>query len=277
MRNGNARQFITYLRSTGIPFYLKTSNYTTSIKSDLIKTKFVKTMQSKRTFAAFNRLKKDVKDKQPPAVNMDKLRYFIHNFKEDAYYEQVFNIDIKSAYATVLLNDGYITSATYEYLSKINKQERLASVGMLASKSQTFYFCNGEPVEVSAPDISAFAPFFYHSVQRTSEIMDELKAVCGNKYLFTWVDGIYFKPDEEIFSTCCEVLEKNGYKYSAEYLTDFKVVLNDVNVKVFFNKEGKTKLFNLPHATSDFKKVIVESMQLINSNQNLNNKQKSTL
>lgn len=265
LRNGNAREFISYLRSSKIPFYLKCSNYTTSIKSDLITRKFVKQMQSKRTFAAFQKLKGDVKDKPVPELDMNQLSYFVHNFRRDSHHPEVFNIDLKSAYATILYLDGYISEATYTYLSKVNKQERLASVGMLASKSHTFYFSNtGEPVDAPAPEISPYANFFFYAVKRTADIMDELKAICGNTYLFTWVDGIYFLPDEQVFADCCECLEKIGFKYSVEYLSDFKVVLNDVCTKVLFKKAGKTKLFNLPHANSEFKKTVIESIHLVN-------------
>jgi hypothetical protein len=274
LRNNNANAFIRFLVETKQTFDLSASNYTTKIEGEVITQKWVKHMQSKRTFAAYSKLKKDVKDQPVPVIDRDQLVYYVHNFREDSYTPQVFNIDLKSAYATILLNDGMITPDTYIYLSKLQKQERLASVGMLATCKQNFKFIKGEPVELTT-DVSQYSGFFFYAVKRTSEIMDELKKICGQKYLFTWVDGIYFLPDETIFSNCCEYLDQINFPYTCEYLTDFTVRQTEIKVSLVFKKQGKIKVFNLPHATTDFKKVVVSSIQLLNQKKKPNEKGKT--
>jgi len=56
----------------------------------------------------------------------------------------IFNIDIKSAYATILKNDGLITQKTFDFINRLPKQERLTAVGMLAGKKNIFEKCESD-------------------------------------------------------------------------------------------------------------------------------------
>lgn len=266
MRGNNARAYLKYLKAIGIPFEMICSNYTTVFKAEGIEKKFVASMQANRTFACFAKLQKDLKKKPVPVVEMDKLSYFIHDFKQDEYIGDVLNIDLKSAYATVLLKDGLITNETYEYICKGTKQERLTSVGMLASKKQHFKFDAGCITGVPEEIVSPYSPFFFYCVKRVGEIMDELKAICGNSYLFTWVDGIYLRPDVNAAEQCESYINSIGHNYTVEYLKEFQVKIGAKNVNVNFLKYSKKreqwepKPFNLPIADSAFKRLIVEAI-----------------
>lgn len=230
-------------------FLLTSSNYTMSIDSELFKKKFITVEQAPRTFGAFAKLKKDLKDKPLPFIEKDRLKYFVQHFRKDAFHPHVFNVDLKSAYATILHNDNLITSDTFKYLKRLDKQQRLAAVGMLASHKDKYTFKRGAITEKGEED-SPLSNFFFHLVKRTSEIMDDLKKICGRSFLFIWVDGIYFLPDEDIMSECAFYLDSIKFPYSMEYLTDFKVeILSDYTL-VTLKKNGESKPFSLPHADS---------------------------
>jgi hypothetical protein len=255
MREGNAEDFIDFLIATRNDFILQCSNYTISIDSSDFKKKFVTTMQAPRTFGAFAKLKKDLKIKPVPEVDKTKLRYYVHNFTRDCNYPVIFNVDLKSAYATILKNDGLISEDTFMYLSRLDKKQRLASVGMLASHRDIFHFKSGK-INKTDEYNSEFSNFFFHLVKRTSEIMDELKLICGNNFLFTWVDGIYFMPDESIMSECAQYLESIKFPHSMDVLTDFSVKILRTHTRVYLRKEGKLKPFNLPHQDSGMKQIL---------------------
>lgn len=264
MRRGNAKQYIEFMRKTKLPFELSCSNYTTKVKADNLTKTFVANMQSKRVFAAFQKLKGDLKGKPTPKINPDSLIYFQHDFNKDVYIDNVINIDIRSAYATVLYNDGLISKASFDYLLKIKKQERLASVGMLASRKKNFTFRNGEPISVEEV-VSETSGFFFHAIKRTHELMSDLRKICGNSYLFTWVDGIYFLPDENVYENCVSLLQKTNFQFKAEALTEFDVSIKQNKILVTFKKEGELKIFNLPTPTSEFKSLVVDSLILLNN------------
>lgn len=259
LRKNNARAYLNYLKKTGIPFEMYVSNYTAKFVTELFQRKFVHNMQSNRAFACFSKLKSDLKNKPIPEIDQDKLSYFVHDFKKDEYVGNVTNIDLKSAYASILYNDGFISKATFDYISKGTKQERLVSIGMLASKKQYFKFDAGKII-ANDEIISPTSNFFFYAVKRTGEIMADLKAICGNAYLFTWVDGIYFLPDSNIEKECKEYIAQNGFKCSTDSLKNFSVRVSKKQVTVNFIKDGKHKPFNLPLPNSEFKRLIIEAI-----------------
>lgn len=218
-------------------------------------------MQSNQTFAAYAKVKKDVKDKEVPKINKDDLSYFEHDFKESCSIDRVYNVDLKSAYATILYNDGFITKDTFLYLSRLPKHDRLAAVGMLASKKKAFVFDKRGSVRSYEETISQLENFFYFAVQRTFEIMQTCKMLLGQNYLFTWVDGIYFKSSMEGLIACEDYLRSIGFRYSEEILSDWTVRVVKGAVKLHFVKEGKVKSFSLPARETEFAQIMSEAMR----------------
>lgn len=240
---------------------LTCSNYTTKIESDILERKYVYSMQSNQCFAAYAKLKKDVKDKVPPRIFKSELVYFEHDFRDSCIIEKVFNIDLKSAYATILFNEGVITADTFNYLSRLPKHDRLAAVGMLASKKKTFHFAKGGEIRTYESTVSALENFFYFAVDQTHKIMTVLKSILGPSYLFTWVDGIYFTPDIDRLIECEDYLRSIRFRYSEEILFDWNVRVVKGAVKLFFIKEGKVKSFCLPAKQSEFAQLMADSMR----------------
>lgn len=265
MRMQNARTHINYLIEAKQTFTLSSSNYTTGIKCDSFPGKYVANLQSNRAFACFAKVKKAVKDKPIPNISNDDVRYFQHNFRKDIYIDTVYNIDIKSAYATVLFKSGLIDEETFQYLAKSSKQDRLSSVGMLASRKEIFEFKNGSPISETEV-VSELSGFFFYAVQKTFEIMDELRRICGMDYLFTWVDGIYFLPNDRVRKECSDYLDNICYRYSSDTLSEFEVKIKTDLIYLTFKKEGKLKIFNLPGITSEFRSLMMDSILLINKN-----------
>ncbi len=254
---------MNYLKAIGVPFEMISSNYTVLFKSDFLEKKFVHSMQSNRAFACFAKLKSDLKKKPVPEIDMNEISYFVHDFRKDEYIGDVINIDLKSAYATVLYRDGFISAKTFEYICAGTKQERLTSVGMLASKKQHFTFDGGNITGVKEI-ISPYSNFFFYCVKRTAEIMSELKAIAGNSYLFCWVDGIYIRPDIRAMEQIEQYIESIQHRSSTDWLREFTVKVNPKFVNVDFSKiykgEWVNKPFNLPHANNEFKRLMVDAI-----------------
>ena len=272
-RKKNANKLLSYLLDYKKNFLLETSNYTTTIITEDKVKKFVVKKQSARTFAAYSKIQMDVKDKEPPKIKASELIYFQHDFSKDAFIPDVMNIDLKSAYSTILYRDGYISEETFLYLGKCNKYERLASVGMLASNKKTFRFEKGIVKDMPTETRNEKAGIFFYCVRKTFEIMSNLKMICGQKYLFTWVDGIYFIPDEKIYWECIEVLENAAFDFSIERLANFKVQILQGTCKVTFQKENskgeiKNKLFHFSHNPNEYQKSVLATF---NTHKNTNN------
>jgi len=260
-----AKAFVAYAKQSGFPFTLKISNYTTEIVSELYNVQFMQSMRSKQCFAAYSKVKRDVKTQTPPFVDKTALTYFSHNFKSDFYSNEVINIDLKSAYATALYLRGVLTQDSFEYLGRIPKLDRLASVGMLASRKHVFKY-NKDGVLVSyEKEVSEYENFFFYAVKAVEEIMFVLRSIAGANYLFTWVDGIYIKPDFATLSEISEYLQTINFGFTIETLKEFQVKIVSNKVKLDFIKDGKPKAFHIPATQSMFAADIINFLTNQNS------------
>lgn len=240
-RPESVKAHIDFLRNSGFPYSLKISNYTIEIISELYTVQFLQSMRGKQCFAAYSKVKSDVKVFTPPRINRADLRYFEHDFTEDFFEPYVINVDIKSAYATMLYNKKYISRDTFRYLSRIDKLDRLASVGMLASKKYCFDYDKNNTLLNYDKIVSELEDFFYYCVIETDKIMKNLKNISYSRYLFTWVDGIYFKPDEEILFGIEDYMRQQNVKWSTTILEQFRVVNKGKKIQVTFWKPGESE------------------------------------
>lgn len=259
------RAFVEFIKTSGFPYELEISNYTTKIKSELYEMQFLQSMRSKQCFAAFAKVKSDVvKHADPPKVDSSEVRYFEHDFKFNYFSEEVINIDLKSAYAAALYNAKILRDETFAYLSRIPKMDRLASVGMLASKKHCFtYSADGKIINYEKK-ISPHQSYFYFAVKEVQRIMDTLKMICENDYLFTWVDGIYIKPGSEKVFECFKYLESERFNYHVEKLQNFNVKVTDKKVMIDFQKDGNTKYFTIPSRINMFSNDIINFLTIKN-------------
>lgn len=252
LSNESAKGHIEFLKTSGFSYTLKISNYTTEIISDLYNIQFVQSMRGKQCFAAYSKIKSDISKKELPIVDKEKLRYFEHDFKADFFAEEIYNVDLKSAYATILYNDNYISESTFKYLSKIPKLDRLASVGMLASKKHIFEYNDKGELKNYSKYVSPTENFFFYCVQKTDEIMQNLKFICYEKYLFSWVDGIYFNASPDLLSDIQHFLLSNFMPFTVDILKDFRVQITGNKCKISFKKNGKIKFFQIPAKNNEF-------------------------
>lgn len=248
--------YIDFHKKMKIPFSLSVSTYTARIVSSYCDIHFMKSEQPKRVFSAFNMIKADIKGKRVKPIQTEKLTYYTHSLEEkDFFADLIFNIDIKSAYATVLKNDGLITEKTFNFLQSLPKQERLAAVGMLAGKKNVFELNSDGEIISEKVIISETADFFFYCVKKTAEIMQKACRALGNGFLFTWVDGIYFLENPKSAVKAGEILTEffkdNGYLVTFQQLNNFEIKNKNGYFCCTYEKDGKIKLLNIPKISSE--------------------------
>lgn len=258
--------YIDIHKKLKIPFKITLSTYTTKIESNYCNIYFMRNEQSTKVFSAYAKVKKDVTQYQVKKINVNRLNYFSHNFGfNDFYSDVIYNIDIKSAYASILYNDGFITKKTFEYLKSIPKMDRLASLGMLASKKQVFEMDEfGKPISEKTI-VSPNSDYFFYCVKRISEIMNIASKHLGKAFLFTWVDGIYFLQNEQASKTAGRIFR--DYFYDTHHLQSEFEILKEFNVtghSDYWNceyiKEDKKKIINIPRIDNRIVNKITEHL-----------------
>lgn len=260
----NVSLYIDLLKSIKMPFKLEVSNYTTRITSERHNVYFMKGEQSNRAFAAASMLKSDLKGIVPPDIDMKKNNYYDTNFKGKEFYSDIaFNIDIKQAYANILFNKKYISKKTFLYLSRLPKMDRLAAVGMLASRKDVFEHDKNGNVKSHGEIINPLSNFFFYCVQETENIIHDIKnKILQNSFLFSWVDGIYYLNDNDSYREITQtyLLEEYGLKSTFKKLTNFEVkIKNKDYYQITFKEEPeKEKVFNIPFPETQIKKQIID-------------------
>jgi hypothetical protein len=219
-----------------MPFTLTVSNYTTKIKSNAFDLHFMKNEQSNKVFAAFAKIKKDCLRYPLPKINKKNIEYYNHAFDNcDFYADTIFNIDIKSAYATVLYIDGFISQQTFDYINSLKKQERLACVGMLAGKKNVFAINENGEITDEQEITSPTADYFFYCVKRVQDIIQGAAKILGDSFLFSWVDGIYFLENPKSAKKTAKILIESYFK-NEKYFVTFEQLKN-------FHIENKKDFF----------------------------------
>lgn len=259
----NYTYYLDLVKQSGLPYAVEQTNYTLKIISDFVNVYFMQNVMSMQSFAAFAKIKSDIKKQGlvPPQIIKSDLDYYNFNATEIIRKSPstIYNVDLKSAYANVLKNMGVISEPTFLYLSKLNKKDRLAAVGMLASCKYVFlYNKNSEPYQFKKIE-NDLTGFFYLCVLEVQKIMSELKQRIGSNYLFYWVDGIYFYGDLPK-KRVTDYLDEIKYPYSFDVLNNFSVVDTEKESRIYFEKTGEKKYFSIPKPDDKLKKDVINAM-----------------
>ena len=88
-------------------------------------------------------------------------------------------------------------------------------------------------------------------VDKTNKIISEIRQNVKLRFLFSWVDGIYFEftNENDIFEAqkiISEILNKYKLKFTTEILTEYVSHFHNGFYQVYFNKGEKIKRFSIP-------------------------------
>lgn len=224
------------------------TNYTCLIEAPDYCYYFLKHLQKPSVFTVTKLLKRYMDsslDNDIQDIDRNSMKYYSAKVvTKPLYKHKAYNIDINAAYPTCLYNAKLIDFKMYQRLMSLNKDERLASIGMMASRKRKFNFVDGE-VESYEDTESPYSKYFFYCVQTIAEIIWKCEVIAGNNFVYSWVDGLY-TTDKKSAEQCRKLIAEFGYKSTVAELTDFYYEPLENRVKVTFLKDGKNKLFNIP-------------------------------
>jgi len=201
---------------------IESTTYTTKIKlPDGTNYLFAAGNTNKNTLIAASMIKRDVKNANfEPFEFKESVHYFNFNENIPYYLKECYCVDINSAYPTELKNRNLITEKTYKHLTnKIKKDERLKSLGMLATNKIIQTIENKKVVSIESKENKTACLFFSVS-HKIGEILNEIFLSYPNYCYFFWVDGIFVK--KEIINTVINTINENGFNCSVERVKGLK-------------------------------------------------------
>lgn len=229
-------------------YYITLTNYTCLIETKEYDYHFLKHLQRPVVFAIARELQRYMDttlDHSLEHIDRDIMKYYSTKLlRKPMYKHKAYNIDINAAYPTCLLNNKFIDEKLYNRLMELNKDERLASIGMLAARKRRFLFIKGESVEYWDNE-SEYSRYFFYCVRTISEIIWKCEITAGTSFIFSWVDGLY-TTDKKAADQCKRLIEELGYKCTIAVLTDFNYMPLKNKIQITFMKDKENKLFNIP-------------------------------
>lgn len=262
------RDFIPYtnfLSKTNLLYEIHKTQYTTLIKvlDTGEKHLFTTSPMDKKTFMAYNMIKSDI-NKRSFVVDscprnminyFDVSNYLRKNKIKNQVLSDVYCIDIKSAYPTTLKNFGAIEPYTYSWLHKksIPKSVRLKACGMLATQKVIYFFRGNKQIQKPylKKDQNLRNIFFAVSFE-VGEVMNLAVSILGKRFLFYWVDGIYFTGIDcnGKIKQVTDMLSDFGYESTVEKIDWMKIADSDEKVLIDVEKGEDIKPFILPKTDS---------------------------
>lgn len=260
---------IEYLHEREIPYEVAIGSSSAVLKVNGKTQLFTKDKTNRaKALAMTKRLKKDIDpvlhefeefNIQPSDVDYYEINENVHHSKEAV------NIDISSAYPSVLAMTGAINKANERRLFDLPKKDRLVSMGTLAYEPLCINF-DGERITDYYVRKNIYRPVFFYCVKIISDLMHEIKEkILKEDFIFYWVDGIYFNNNPKKEAQIKDFLNKKGFKYSRDHLTDLKSEFKGDGYQFNYKKENKEKTVFIPafsSAQSTRKKIAISNYTL---------------
>jgi len=238
---------IATLRELGWPFTVQHGTYTTKvIKPDKTQTNYITVQFRQKVFIAARMIKNDV-EKSPQAQSIMQQQHYTRNYGNsesitELKAQQLYNIDIKSAYPNCLFNNGLVSEKTANYVRGLDKHEKLPAIGLLARSYTLFHYDFGQCYLVDKYQAPT-AQIFFFLIQEIDRIMRDLKFILGRYFVYYWVDGIFFLRETpyKLIQEAEDYIASEGYSYSFDIVKDFNYSNIEGNVRISMQKEGKVK------------------------------------
>lgn len=240
-RLGNEREFVSRILKEEQHVTIRRTNYSLKIETERRNYLFSNGSTSgKAAFIAHNKIVSDIKKSglATPNVTSRHVKYWWFD-RVSSYPRDFYSVDINAAYPTALYKAGAITIKTYEYLlTKVDKIDRLRSVGMLATQKGVYHYEDGDLVKFEV-DTSDLSGWFFLCCVMVGEVMDACRRRFKDKFLHFWVDGIAVVDDPWPILLYIEWL---GYQSKVEVIKNCRVRDN----WLVYDKDGKKKYLHLP-------------------------------
>ena len=257
-----------FLKDNKIKFFYEKSGKTQTIKSEVGDYKYIESKLPKKQLGFINRIKNHIKRTLKSKSNFWRNKNVVNNkkfklkYSEDgkpniAYFRwtkklkigtefnDIYEIDIRSAYWTVIYRWGLLTKELYLEGKKRKKKLRLIAMGSLAKRTKMFEY---NPRK----ETTLLKKIKFNKT--TTKVWDNTCAVVGESildvqnnlppldFIFFWVDGIYFKGEQNV-NKVLDVFKKHGFRckvrkiYKVKMELDRKYKTNANTIVVYENKK----------------------------------------
>ena len=130
----------------------------------------------------------------------------------------VVEFDVNKAYYTTAYRMRLIDKEFYDKCMGLPKDTRLRLIGSLATQKRRIEYVKGRPTSYTPPrkdDILRYA--WFNIVDYVDQCLKDVANMCGDKFLFYWVDGIYIEGKGSDYKVALDMVSK---KYGLDFKED---------------------------------------------------------
>lgn len=174
---------------------------------------------------------------------------------------ELYELDLNSAYWYNALKNNFIQKSTFEYGKgkKIGKKARLISLGALA-KTTTIQQFDGSIYTDLKPIKTTTKGIFFECANICSLEMNLLKILAGDKFLFFWVDAVFFQGNKTK-QNLETYLKDKGVDYKIIPIDKIKANKKDAIISVYSELSKKPiRNFNFSKKTKKTIKIMSNSL-----------------
>jgi hypothetical protein len=154
---------------------------------------------------------------KPPKIERKEIKYIDikRTFKSAV---NCYEIDLNSAYWEEAYKSGYLSEKLYLKGKEktISKFARLVSLGNVAKVKYLLHY-NGNDFEFNGTEETENKDIFFNSCLKCSNIMQDLKNLILENYLFYWVDAIFVN-SESAKDLICKYLDLQGIPHKVKFI-----------------------------------------------------------
>jgi hypothetical protein len=236
-------------RGKGMTFTRSQTGYSCKFETEFERVWITPSKAGFKLYGAFSKLKSYLM-KYGPVIDFipkSKIKYF--DLNRNLYEREIkkcYCVDIKSAYLSALKIHGVISQEIYDYINDLPKLDRLRCLGMLATCKIEFSFIDGNLTGYQMKRNDQLAKYFFLACYEVGEIMQQIKNIIGENFLFYWVDGV-FVTGKRNANKVQKILENAGYQHTTEIVESVKIQQrNSRHWDITLKKGGKIKPYVIP-------------------------------
>lgn len=263
---GNPTERIKELLNFGIPYELYYSSSTARLVTEYEKRIYAESRITKKELILRNQIKKDINERVERVTRDErpahyfrwakKLGYMDLNPGEVIRVEDVYEVDLVSAYYHAAAKLGYLSPEFFEKTKTLPKPIRLRLLGSIATRKQYETF-DGEEFQTWVEQDDKMRAVWHNIVCYVDDVMQEMAQYLGDRFLWYWVDGIYFTTfgDHDISATLVEqIAKKNSFEVHKKKLKRIEIrkvdkymegrVYDDKGMRIFTLSPAKIRNFH---------------------------------
>ena len=280
---GSSTDYINHLKRCNVNFVKQQTSSTTIVITEKQKRVFSNTPRflSKREMMLQKQLLKEIKNNTENKIIIKNPKNTLNYFKFDNSIREMSDMlgevvsiknlcemDVVKAYYKIAYNLNYISKEFYEKTLKLPKYIRLRLLGSIATRKIIETYEGDKLIDVKIKENEKNRNIWFNICKKLDEVMMEVADGLQDYFLFYWVDGIYFKKDDNIIlddhqpsiQVVKYIFEKHNLDYTIKNIQKLTIINKNKNIylQLYIDNYKKSE-FYVPK--TNVKKYYLENEQ----------------